>query len=810
TPDSFNNFGALVADAWEYWGTLDFYIGLQGGINSSAVAFPTGFLDGALYFGQVMPDDVVTIQYSVWDAYGTTLLDYTADSLSGSSYYYIEDATYSFTGTTFSYNDTVVYDWPDSQMYGYFNLKDELGEATYNSAMSTYDYVTMVVAFDGDDVAGAEPWMFLYEWFDNDPHDGMPNLYNLTTNTGNELRRLTSASNAANVNEMSYANTAGLGSLTGNMTLVIHDPIHDVNMTAPGNDFTATVIFWSTAAGPVTWADNGVASGYSANATLTVPSGAETGIHTGVATVSHGGDSLKIPYSFTVVANLTGAAGAKHTIVDGWGAELSPYDNAAWGCMEEDPDAWDFRSYAIYNQHATAAYLGIRVVWEDMGNDMFVQVYDSTLGGLGAGSAGTDYTTAVIAEIDGAGMYYLEIHPIALNASVSGPVNFTIEAMWYEDLTDQPAVISYTSDDRAGVTPVDDGDTLWGDHVVINASYPAFNLPNMPEYEVTYAQIGFLSGVFHQGSGPLVIPDGSYDPFSGTVDLTQFAWDYVDGIVEGDTVDITVDFSNGDCDIMVWWADIDNTTWTYGNNLVEDSMATGAHPEVGSFVAARSGRLAIGIFDYDLSAGTWYTTVDTRVGIYAHDHSNEVTYDTYNIGRNGTFMFQIVAETETNIGFEVNLASLTFQNFFSPVLTDIEVTGTGAAKTITWDFTDLNAQDGHSSEVLLSADGGETYQLIATELEGTSYIWDSTGFTIRNYMVMVRVYDNSTFALSDSIESTEFNAGTVTPPTSTTTPPPTTTTTTPPPGIDPLWIGLIGGIGVGVVVILILFLVKKK
>lgn len=808
TPDSFNNFGSLVADAWEYWGTLDFYIGLQGGINTSAVSFPTGFLDGSLFFGQVMPEDVVTIHYTVWDDYGTTALDYTDDSLTGNAVYWVAGDTYTFTGTTFSYNDTVVYAWPDSQMYGFYNVRDKLTPAVYDAAVAAYDYVTFVVAFDADDVAGAEPWMFLYDWVDSDPNDLKPNLYNATgtSGTGDELRRLTSASDVSNVNEMSYAHTSGLNALAGNMTIVIHDPIHDVNMTAPGNDFTCTVIFWETAAAPIAFADNGVAAGHSVNITLTVPSDAEAGAHTGFVTITGAAGNLKIPFGYMVVANLTGAAGAKHTIVDGWGEDLSPYDNAAYGCMEEDPDDWDFRSYAIYNKHATANYLGIRVVWEDEGNDMFVQAYNAALEPIGSGSALTDYTTAVIAEVEGAGMYYLEIHPLALNASVFGPVNYTIEVMWYEDLTDQSVILSYTSDDRAGITPVAAGNTLWGDHVVINASYPAFSLPNMPEYEIVSTRIGFLSGVYSVHTGDLVIPSASYDPFSGTIDTSQFAWDYVDGIVVGDTVKIEVDFTNGDCDIMVWWADTDNTTWTYANNIVAAQMATGAHPEVGSFTAARSGRLAIGIFDYDLSAGQWEVTVDTLVGIYKTATGPEVTYDTYDLGRNGTFTFQVYATTETNLDFTV-VMTLTFQNYFSPYFSEVTVTGTGAVKTIEWEFSDLNAQDTHVFEVLLSADGGETYQLIATGLDDTEFAWDSTGFIIRNYHVLIRVTDS--YDLTDEIESAAFEAGTITP--TTTTPPPTSDTgVVPPPPDMLLWIGLIGGIGVGVVVILILFLVKKK
>ncbi|MHA2424361.1 MAG: hypothetical protein ACXAEF_06210, partial [Candidatus Thorarchaeota archaeon] len=639
-------------------------------------------------------------------------------------------------------------------------------------------------------------------------NDGMVNLWNGTH--GDELARLTSASDDSNTNFMSWADTGGLDQIVGNYTLVIHDPAHDTgdwwNTTAiPGNDFTCTVIFWDTVADTdIAFADDGLDDG-SLNITLTVDADVEAGIHTGFVNIAAA--SISVPYAYSVVYNITDDAGAVNTIVDGFGDELEPYDNALYGSMDEDPDDWDFRSYVLYNAYADAEYLGIRAEWMDEGNDMFIAVYDSTNALLASGSALTATSTAVIAEIDGAGYYYLLVHPLAINGTETLPGNYTLEAMLYDSLTDQPAVWSYTSDDRTGTTPVADGDTLWGDHVVLNASYPAFNLPNMPEYEVVSTTLGFLSGVFHQNTGDLVIPSAAYDPFSGPLDLSQFAWDYVAGIGEGDNVDIEVDFTNGDCDIMVFWADTDNTTWSYGNNLVDDAMATGAHPEVGSFTADRAGTLAVGIFDYDLAPGTWTVTVDTRVGVYESAAGPEVTYDTYDLGRNGTFQVQLTADTNTNLDFELNFAGLTFNNYFKPYVESVDVTGAGAVKTVTYTMSDLNAGDTHEFEVLLSSDGGDTFQLIATGLTALTYDWDSTGFLEANYTVKVRVEDS--YGLTDEMDSDEFEAGTIpyTPPV--TTP---TTPTTPTDGfvIDPLWIGLIGGIGVGVVVILILFLVRKR
>ncbi len=817
TVDSYNYFMQLLGDAWAYWGILPSSI-MGYTVNNTATPLASDIYDGGIYFGEVYPSDTATVHYNVYTAAGN-MFD-TPEAYAGlgaqSAYYFIEGDTFTFTDVTFSYNDTVM---KDEQMYGYYNLSAAIGSA-FDTALANYNYMTVAVSFDPADLDAGNPWMFLYDWEDVNG-DGMPNLWNATSGQGNELTRITSASDDGNTNIIPFGVTAANfeAVLEGNLTLVIHDPLFDTGVTwwnTTGNPFTCTVTFWDTTPAPIVFADGGAS--YSVNITYTAPT--EYGIHTGYVMIG----SLMVPWSVMVKANISAAEGEVNTIVPNTNTELRPYDNAVWGCMESDPDDWDFRTYAIHVPHENASYLGVRVIWDNTGNDMYVAVLDNTNFILGEGSAKTPTTTAVLAEIDGIGDYYLFMHPIGLNGTDRLPVNYTLEVMWYESLTAQDVILSYTANDVTEAQAVADGDTLVGDHVVINATYPEFNLPNMPEFEVSDIQIGFLSGIFFDEVGTLVIPDSNYNPFSGApVQLDQFAWMKVDGIKEGDNVAVTVDFTNGDCDIMAWWADTDNSTWTYNNNLLGDQMATGAKPEHGSFTADRSGSVMFGIFDYDLEEGSFELIVDTRVGVYESADGASVTYDTYQFLKNGTFQVQIVADTETNIGFEVNLAALTFQNFFAPKLTGVDVSVSGATVTLTWNATDKNAGDDLYYEVLLSSDGGLTYQLLSKNLTDTTYTWDSTGFYQKDtYRFMVRVYDNDPtvnpsvatgywMGLSDSIESDTFTAGTVPVPTPTTTPPPETTTTTPVTGgLDPMILGLIAGVGVGVVVVLILFLVKKR
>ncbi len=769
--DSSSNFASIVSDAWEYSGVFhQSTLGLT--IDPLAESFPDRNQDGAVFFGQVMASGTSMFQLSLFDN-ASDMFDTPmawGAGWSASATHMKSAAVLTFSGTTYSYNDTVV---PGEQMYGWFNLSDEL-DAFYDAAIVSCPYMTVSVSFDAFEVAEAELWMFLYDWEDTNL-DEMPNLWNSTSGVGDELTRLASAVDPSNAIMMSFAVSPGnIGDhLDGSIVLVIHDPIHDSDWSAPGNDFICTVIFWESVVSPLLSFDAG-GTGNTINVTLSLPADAEVGIHQGYMMFSDGIQNVSVPYSYSVVANLTGAEGEAHVVVSGYGAELSPYDNPVYGCMEEDPDNWEFRSFAIYVPRSNASLLGVRVIWSDVGHNMSVAVLNSRGLELSFGSGGTAYTTAVIAEINGKGTYYVLVHPIALNGSGPLPANYTMVFMWYSQPSLSDVILSYTANDLATPVVMAQGstvieDTAIGDHVVLNVSFPDFNLMNMPEFEVTDITMSFFTGIYFRQSTPLVIPDASYNPFSGTIQLDQFAWMVVDGIREGDYVDIEVDFTNGDCDIMVWWNDVDNTTWTYVNNLVGGVMSTGAHPEVGSFTADRDGEIAVGCFDYDLSAGTWTLTVDTRVGLDIPAVGPEVTFDTYWFHENITLQLQISAATGTNFDLEVSYPYLTFCNFFAPRLHTINVAVNGSVADIYWTQSDRNRDDELFFDVLISADSGYTYQLLASRLTSSYFSWNAAGFLARNYKIKVRVFDNDPdvnpdaaatgiywMGLRDEIESSEI------------------------------------------------------
>ncbi len=148
---------------------------------------------------------------------------------------------------------------------------------------------------------------------------------------------------------------------------------------------------------------------------------------------------------------------------------------------------------------------------------------------------------------------------------------------------------------------------LEGDRIILVGTFHNENLTEA----VIRTECHLTVGVFVESTGELVVPDS--DP--SKMDLTDFAWCRVDGIRAGDNVRIGLDFSNLDCDLMAWWADTDNATWTYENNLVGASMSTMLHPEYGDFMSDRTGSLALGVFNSAHETGNYTVTVDTRAGI---------------------------------------------------------------------------------------------------------------------------------------------------------------------------------------------------
>jgi len=482
------------------------------------------------------------------------------------------------------------------------------------------------------------------------------------------------------------------------------------------------------------------------------------------------------------------------------------------------------------------------VEWTNPSTDIDVFVFD--ISGLSyGGTAGADKATETssVAIVGITEPARLIIYTVVNWLEGPLPEDYVVTIFGYDESMPSPELeLSYYSRDVPTKTPLSGGGTAAGDHVTLNATWTYPAVGGIPEFVVTTTEIKVLYGtLFDSGDQPLVNNLGS-NPFSGVINSAAFSWESVP-VGLGDVARVVVDFTNGDCDIMAWYSTTDMGSRTYANNILGAQMATGAHPEVGSFTVTQTGTVEFGIFNYDNAAGTYRLTVDTRLGLEpARVDTDTIEIDTYYLMANATYSVLIDSDTGTNIHYMVEIPDIYIGNFFAPVVTvDVPDEISTNYFNITWSSYDRNADDENYYAVLLSNDGGLSYQLLAQNTTSPFYLWNASGWLDTTYRVKVRAYsldftnftalgfddgvlcgvDNppTSYWPGDFADgfSAPFDAGDVAPPfttttTTTTTTTPTTTTTTPAVFIDPLLIGLVGGIGVGVVIILILFLIRKK
>ena len=174
----------------------------------------------------------------------------------------------------------------------------------------------------------------------------------------------------------------------------------------------------------------------------------------------------------------------------------------------------------------------------------------------------------------------------------------------------------------------------------------------------------------------------------------------------------------------------------------------------------------------------------TAVPLWIINESTEsyVTINTRPLGANHTCTINMTAWLINGSSISERIQNVVIANFFTPHIRVISPNGgevwTGA-NNITWTAWDNNSQETLTFEVLLSADDGKSFMLLATGIENFWYTWNCSDFLLLDtYLIEVRVSDGiySSFDRSDD----SFTAGeiTITSTTSTITVTSTATTTT--------------------------------
>jgi hypothetical protein len=880
--DSWVNYWNTVEDAWVYW-MPDWDPGIPvSGWELYAPpewneTFPAVNLD-SIFFGDVARNTAPTLDimaYTMDGVGGTTQFDH-ADWDSINAWYYSEYASYTFEVDTFTYDDTA-FD-PAVERGGHFNLTEEIINSgvlagDWQTAYTTSEMMTIALHFDAM-YAGAI-WTRLFYWMDDGPgtlaDNGEMNFYNSITlpwgdtyEAADSIKHIARNYDDFNVLHMTAGALGGFPFDTWTPTVMVDDD-------SPGTTISITVIMWEKVAAPIAAAANGL----NTQLTLTVAADAEYGVHQGFVDFVDAvtGFSHSVPYSFMVQVDMPVVAeGTPYTIVDGAG-ELTPYESGAY-LADANPgssarmDGGGYRTFKLIVPDAgwpttNATTLVFKATWQHTGTviDMYLRattyhLIAQTDDGFAQGASPFDPTPTADKQntlVWAPGYlvndtYYLAISCHAANGT-DAYEDIKVTVQWHTDLPDPTIDPVWEARDTSGT--IASGTTLAGDHVVLKPQWTSTAVPGLPEYDVTHTELQFLSGLYDVQTGPLHVPSSTYDPFSMAFNPSEFTPPVVvKGLVVGDTVRVTVDFTNGDCDIFGFPGDQDPASYSYASNIFGSAMSTGAHPETWTGMWTSSNdTLIMYIFDYDLVPGTYTTYVDTRVSLSYMEEGTTIEFDTYDFLVNNSKDIIVSGYGGTNVMWQVQYLDVYLANFFAPEVELLSPLGgedwsTGTHR-ITWTASDTNANDSLWFRIRFSNDGGAFWQILAAgpmsyDAGNGWYYYDWTTTTLLETdegLIEINAYDNDTvyagtldpiygeeidvfwpairsYDRSDSVFS--FGSATIPPPptpTTTTTPPPTTTTPPPPPPpppIDPLIIGLIGGIGVGVVVVLILFLVRKR
>jgi hypothetical protein len=827
TYDSIENWATATQAAWS--ARMNPY-DIENFVNTTTP--PTGFADTSLFFGLVEAGSYVEMDIMIDGAQG----DFS--DWSWTAMEYVEDTTTTFTFDTYIYNETTSTGY-DETKGGWFNFTTELGGNYANFAASTY--ATVMISGDQATFEDDSLWAFIFDWEDT-VANGQPDYYNETNGLGDELTRWQYGGGTGNVLKMDLSHPLGLSNLFPNEGIVM---VYDDNLDWPfttGNTLEVQVTTWVLA--PATGFDFNDNAG-DCNVSLTVPA-ADYGIHQGFVIATGVGGTIKLPYTYNVHATYD-TEGAVLELANGEGTTWTPYDP---GVLMAGFDAYyapgssDHHSLVVDMTDDTVMYFAARAEWTNADTDMDVAIVDAAgyeLAHSGDAVKATDTTALAIADVDGETGLYI-IHTTMNSIAGPAPEHYVLTVVGYDALNEPVLTLSWYSRDSPTQQTFTAGDTIAGDHVIVNATWTDGVNPGMPEFAITSTEIKVLYGTLFYAEGHMVHATDPGGVFDGIIDPDQFAWETVPGLNAGDTARIICDFDTSDADIMMWPPSIPMEERTYANNIVD--MASGDHPETDTIVLPESGDYAVGILDYSGDGGDYYLTIDTRLGLEpARVFTNTIELDTYYLLANQTYGILVDSDTGTNLRYSIEAAGVTIGNFFAPEVTvpaPTPLVSDPNTFDITWSSTDLNADDTTYYSLWLSNNDGVSYMLLAQNLTTTTFQWNSSGWLEGSYMIRVRAYSLD-FTVGDPAPdvgdppagywpgdfgdgfSPAFDAGDVPLPTSepepttsepepTTSEPEPTTTDEPTPGpiLDPLLIGLVGGIGVGVVIILILFLIRKK
>ncbi|MHA1135308.1 MAG: S8 family serine peptidase, partial [Candidatus Thorarchaeota archaeon] len=717
TLDSSYNWASAINEAW----ALDMVGYTRNAlINNSVIALGHApyYMDYGLYFGVVSEADSVTMTIDTDGGW-----DYATFTGGWSDAQYVLDETVTTAFDTYWYNESTS-DYPDNTEHGGWFY---LNATTTPTSFATANYATISISGDQATLDDGDLWAFVFNWDDTDPYNGVPDYYNGTH--GDELTRYTYAG-GDNVLKIDLSSPTGLGTLFPDDGIVMV-----ADASGASNTLTVTVQTWVLVDDPNVAAP--IAATQGANVTLTVAAGTDYGIHQGFIIANDGVMDYKIPYSYNVLSTYD-ANGTAMALVSGAGDDVTPYDPGTLTAGSSDNHA-----YLVNLTDSDVNYLCARLEWDNADTDMDVDIVDLTGWGLATSADSvkdTDTSALAMATIGGwTGMYMIYTTVNDMDGTTV-PEDYTLEVIGLETIDEPTLELSWYARDVPTQSVITTGGSAVGDHVMLNATWTNGNNALIPEFGITSMEVKILYGNLVERTGdlhPALHPD---DAFSGSpIDPDDFSFETVDGLLEGDSVRVTVDFDGGDCDVFMWWSTIPMEERTSDNAIAtHQSMTSGRHPEYGEFTSDRDGSIVVGIMDYGGDSSTYWLTVDTRVGLEPDQVLNTKTFelDTYYLLQNQTFAVLVSSDTGSNFDYSEEIPGIFIGNYFAPEVTvsqPVATAGDADVFDISWSSTDRNIDDTPYYSLWLSANDGVSFQLIAQNLTGTTYQWDSSGWLEGSY-----------------------------------------------------------------------------
>jgi len=313
-------------------------------------------------------------------------------------------------------------------------------------------------------------------------------------------------------------------------------------------------------------------------------------------------------------------------------------------------------------------------------------------------------------------------HPIGIQESVTPS-------------TDSPS-LTWTSRTQNESLPLSNSSSAVGDHVVVNATFPE-------ELNVTRCEMRIWNGFTYTTTRPLVTPTDPGGVFDGIIDPTQFDWVTITGIDKGMQVNVTGNFTNDDSDFMAWEGTLDQSEYTYANNILD--MASGDWPENDVIIwESDNNTLVIGCLNYDGMIGNWTLLLQVGADVSIRCNGSTISMDTYYLtARNKTYNIRAMGNSSTNDTWTIDRQNVEFCNFFAPELEvyyPLPLLIDDKTFNISWSCSDRNTDDVNYYSVWLSNTDGLSYMLLAQNLTRTWCFWNSTWWLEDDYIIRVRAY----------------------------------------------------------------------